>query len=182
MFVFTYALTQADWVEFSAHHSATAKSSKKARRFMMVFFSVLAVFISLGMTAGDGESGRLWYAFVVVTVFLAVFMYGFFRLIDKPLTALIFRLNVRLAKKDGKLPFDVLTTVTFEDEYILDISERAETKFFYPTVEKVKEGPKAIYIYVNAIMALVLPYRIFEGEEQKREFLQFMHGKVFTTE
>jgi hypothetical protein len=180
MYVFYYELTQKDFLTFFAYNSAKSKSRKSVQRYMVFFLTVL-IFI-VAVTATHSAESRPWFAIVLITVIFAVVTNVFIWLTVKPLTALILKLNFKMMKKDGKLPFGFPTTLTFENDYILDASERAETKLFYPTVVKIAESPDAIYVYINAIEALVLPHRVFESGEQKQELLRFLRGKVCTTE
>jgi len=86
--------------------------------------------------------------------------------------------QLKRIKKEGKLPFGKIVKVHFDEKNLHETSEVAETKVNYHNVEKIAEGSHAIYIYISAMQAFILPHRTFESEQQKTEFLFFIKGKV----
>ena len=84
-------------------------------------------------------------------------------------------------KKDGKLPYGQIGRIEFEQDYIHDITDENETKIKYTNVEKIAINNNYIYIYFNAIQAFLIPFHVFENNEQKEMFFSFINNKIETS-
>ena len=135
---------------------------------------------------------RLLFAAIPFTIFLLTFLFmdelagvWALRIVSLLLTALSF-LDLRKfdehhfkhimeeMKKNGKLPYDKNVQMCFDEDSFINISEMGEMKVAYTGIEKVYEGTKHIYIYVNVSQAHIIPLHVFESEAQKDEFLAFI--------
>jgi hypothetical protein len=101
----------------------------------------------------------------------------FFAAINTP----FLKLNIWIMKKSGKLPFSKNVSLSFYDGHFDQVTETAETKTKYSAIERVSEGKAAVYIYIGAIQAFIIPLAAFESESQKAEFMAFLRGKMTNT-
>jgi hypothetical protein len=61
---------------------------------------------------------------------------------------------------------------SFTEQGIVDRTEFSETK--YNLIEKVVESETHIFIYVSAVMAYIIPMRIFGNVHEKDDFLNIL--------
>jgi hypothetical protein len=97
----------------------------------------------------------------------------FFAAINTP----FLKLNIWVTKKSGKLPFPKNVNISFYGDYFEQTTETAETKTKYSAIERVYDGKFAIYIYIGAIQAFIIPLAAFESKRKKEEFMAFIRGK-----
>jgi len=170
MYNFTFKMTEADYLEFNRHHILSDKSAQKITRITRVvllicigFFLVNYIFLQ-----GDIPTTSVFF-FIILGV---VISFGY-----KPLMLLLVRLQIKSLKKQGKLPYNKNVQLQFDEENYTEIGDISETKIKYTTIEKVVEGRIAIYLYIGAIQATIVPYSVFETVEQKHNFLAFINSK-----
>ena len=84
-----------------------------------------------------------------------------------------------MMKKDGKTPYGSDTLIRFYDDFLIDTTNDTETKIKYASIEKIWINNKsAIYLFFNAVQAFVVPFSVFETEEQKAGFLEFINNAI----
>jgi len=69
--------------------------------------------------------------------------------------------NIGRIKKSGKLPYQSDITIFFEDDFFIETTEIGEGRVKYSAIERVIKAEKAIYIYTNAVQAMLLPFTVF---------------------
>jgi len=178
MYEFKFTLTENDYTEFSCFHSKHSPMGKKAMRFAYVIvFAVVA--LTLGVKLAETEPEDFIFM-LVVSGCLFAFTFGLIILFTKLsfFTKVIVKLQVKLMKKSGKLPFDKENLFRFEDDYFLIETESSEIKQKYEAIENIMISPIAIYLCLSAVQGFILPLHIFESEQQKEEFLAFINGKT----
>ena len=80
---------------------------------------------------------------------------------------------------EGKVHSVVGThNLAISENEIVDNSEHSEAKTQFNAVENIVEDKEHIFIYVNADSAHIIPTRIFENNDKKKEFLAFLNQKV----
>ncbi|MCL2361803.1 MAG: YcxB family protein [Defluviitaleaceae bacterium] len=170
MYNFSFHVTEADYLEFNKQHNLASLKTQKFVRVIRVILLILIGFLvfSTVFIVDEPRVGDL-----VFFGFLAAFViFGF-----KPLTLLLVRVQIRTIKKQGKLPFNKDVQLRFDEDSYTEITDVSETKMKYTPLERVVEGPNAVYIYVGAIQATLIPNAAFESEEQKQEFLVFIRSR-----
>jgi len=173
MYKFEFILTEADYVDFFKFHAEQSWINRKTSPFLRWF--VPALFVGTFLLVLPGIDN--WLTAVVHGIIIAVFSIVwlvFEKRISRAINHGVMKLSIYASKKEGKLPFGKTTQITFCDEAIREINEISETKVKYSSVERVIKGPKAVYIYVSATQATVLPLSIFESEEQVEELMAFV--------
>jgi len=173
MFKFEFILSEADYVDFFKFHVEQSWINRKTSPFLRWFVPVIFIALFLVMLPGVDY----WLAAVVQGIIMLVFCIAwlvFERRISRAITHGIMKLSIYASKRDGKLPFGKTTQITFYDDVIHEINVISEMKVKYSSVERVAKGPKAIYIYIAATQAIVLPFSMFESEEQARELIAFI--------
>jgi len=164
MYQFEYLLSENDYYEFSKFHAFNSQSGKRnllvLRLIIPIFFSV---YILLFLISKDNSNavlveGIVGILFSVIGVFISKFI------VIRSIKA-----QIRRMRKDGKLPYGVSSSLQVNEEFLIDESDGIETKIKYANIEKVALGDYAIYVYFNAIQAIVLPFSVFQSQEEKEE-------------
>ena len=170
MYKFNYTLTEKDYFAFVKFHNKNALSAKRVALLLRVAAIIIlaATVFSIVM---EGQFGGFFHIFGVT--YSVIILFGWV-----PLRNIGIKAQLKAMKKDGKAPFGEDAQVYFGDDDVHSISESSETRAKYIGLEKVCEDGGAVYIYMNAIQAFVLPHRAFESDAQRVEFLTFIHGKV----
>jgi hypothetical protein len=83
------------------------------------------------------------------------------------------------AKKESRLPYgQSQVTISFEGEHIYATEGSITSTIGYEGLEKVEVGDHALYIYLSAAKALVIPLRAFESPAQKQDLADFLRKKL----
>ena len=170
-----FTVNDEDYIEFNRHYLTHSPDNKKliamTRLMMPVMFSLLLLIDFLGKESFDGFlffSLFLFYAFISTIFFFVV----------KPLFLFLIKIHIKTMKKHGKLPYGKDVILRVEEEALIEITPEIETKVKYTTIEKIDTGKNAIYIYMNRLQAVIVPFSAFETETSRNEFLYFMQGKA----
>ena len=174
MYSFTYSLDDTDYWEFSKFlltHSKVFKRWLLAVRASVPFITLILFFTPL--ITPEGRADVLIY----FTVSIAASIMWFF--LAKPL---YFRdIEARIArhkKKHGALPYGKNVQIQFGEEDIFEVTEKAKMKIKYSNIERIEKGSHGVYIiYNHAMNAFIIPFSVFENEEQKNGFLVFICKK-----
>ena len=173
MYRFEFTLNDEDYWEFSKYHANNAPSLKNlitaARLFLPAVLILLTVLSALSYKDLNSFISRI--IFYAVSSVVWVFAL-------KPFLLFFLKIQMKLLKKDGKLPYGQNSLVTFGEDFVVDISDETETKIKYTKIEKISVGSIAIYLYFSAAQALVIPFSVFENDAHKAEFLEFIKGKT----
>lgn len=82
-------------------------------------------------------------------------------------------------KKHGKLPYSNISTLEFYDDCFIELTENTKTEVKYDAILKIRvNNPKGIYIYSNVIMAYIIPFEVFNSNDEKNKFLDFINQKM----
>jgi len=69
----------------------------------------------------------------------------------------------------------------YDDDCIIEKAVKTQTSIQYDAIEKIVCSDQAIYVYFSAIQAFVIPFRTFESDEHKNDFLVFLKEKSTKT-
>jgi hypothetical protein len=67
-------------------------------------------------------------------------------------------------------------SVTISPEGVADVSEYGQTSTAWRAVERVAATDENVYIYTNALAAVIVPRRAFAGPSQFEEFVRIARG------
>jgi len=188
VYEFTFQLSDEDFLEFNQFHFSSdfSKNSRKAgiNIVWIVVPAIMLVTLLLSIIRGQVDSSNFW-AFLIVLAIPSIIAVAIMSLVDitgggkadRAILTPLLKWQLKAIKKDGKAPFGRNNTMRFEDEYIYEISELSETRYRYSAIEKIGEGNRAIYLYLTAVSALIVPYSVFESREHKDEFLTFVNER-----
>jgi len=174
MFQFNYTLSEKDYYDFNEYHLLNSPMNKKGILFYCILLPVLLASMILFFWLRYQNFIQILIMIIAASILSALWIL----FLLKKLLLLNMKSQIKRIKKLGKVVWGVETAVSFGEEFISDISELGESKFKYSVVEKIAVGKTAVYVYIEALRALILPFPVFESEEQKQEFLSFINNKI----
>lgn len=162
-----YQITKQDYIDFNIYHmthSVTMKRSLFIQRFTFpIMFLAFPIFL-IKIT-----DIPLWYwsSVCIISSILWIVFYPKFlkRSVEKRISKIL---------EEGKTTGIIGNhSFSFTEEGIVDKTEFSETK--YNLIEKVVESETHIFIYVSAVMAYIIPTRVFHSVDEKSEFLNILN-------
>jgi hypothetical protein len=184
MYVFNVKLTEADYYEFNRFHMKHDPASKRVRMMTRVFvIAVIGIYIILVNNAGQDNFTDIARPVMLITyIVLLGILVGLSFLLDILLTPLFIKMSINATKKKGKLAFDEHAVVAFGEDSFTETTADAVNTAKYSKIEKICHADRAIYIFLNAQMAQIIPLSVFESEEQRSAFWVFINQKKDTAE
>lgn len=172
MYKFSYSLDEKDYLEFNRFHFNTASANRKITLLLRLFVPVMLIVLSLPTFVNHEDMYEVLISGVICVITSVIWFFAV-----KPLCMLNIKVSMKFMKKDGKLPYGKNVQIYFNEEEIHETTEVAESKVKYSNIEKIAEGSQAVYIYIGAAQAFIIPLSVFETEVQKNEFLLFINSK-----
>jgi hypothetical protein len=162
-----YEITKQDYIDFNINHmnhSVTMKRSLFIQRFMFpIIFLILPIFL-VKITKIP-----LWYWFGVFIITSVLWIIYYPKFLKKSVERRISKM-LEEGKTTGILGNHIFS---FTEEGVVDKTEFSETR--YNLIEKVVESELHIFIYVSAVMAYIIPIRIFGSVDEKENFLNILN-------
>ncbi|MCL2575881.1 MAG: YcxB family protein [Defluviitaleaceae bacterium] len=169
MHKYEYTLDDNDYLEFNRY--IFYKSPVQKKNMIWVRYGVAAIsLLMLPFAARLFEDNlALWISYVVL-VLLPVLWIVFF---NRTLTWFIKR-----AMKSENINFNRKMRVNFIDNQIIEVTEAGESRTNYHNIEKIGVDKNAIYLFINEAQALIVPERVFENDDKKVQFMEFIKNKT----
>lgn len=157
-----YELTKQDYIDFNMHHIATSPTMKRAlfiQRFILpILFLVLPIFL-IQIT-----DIPLWYWFSVLGTASVLWIVLYPKSVNRSVAKRISKMI-----SEGSATGIVGThCLSLTEQGIVDKTEYSETR--YHVIERIEESEKHIFIYVSAVMAYIIPKRVFPTSDEADEF------------
>ena len=170
MFEFHFEISGEDFFEYQKHHAYHTPKRKRSMLRQRIMYPL--IYTGLGVYYTVNASRLTLLTVIMVTIALLWFLF-FDRLVD-------WRIKRRLKRmeKEGKLYSPGFRTHRFEENSFIITAENAASESDYADFEQVETGEKAVYIYVGAKIALVLPNRVFADDGEKQRFVAFIRQKI----
>ncbi len=167
-------INDKDYYEFNKYHMKNAADVKKGRLLGKLIVPVMFLFFIIYYIARGYDWIYLRYAAIVFGVVSVIWFFAIW-----PLGLLFLKLHIRLMKKYSKIPYSSFTAMEFCDDNFVEKTNDTKTELKYDAIYKVCiNDKKAIYIYLDAARACVIPFNAFESDEQAEEFIQFIKRKI----
>lgn len=174
MFEFKVNLNDDDYIAFNKYvllnNPASRKNINKTKRSgPIMFYSIgIAVFIL------SHDFTFFLIEMALITVISIVWVMNSDKIYAKSVEN-----NIKNFMKEGEAPYnDKESVITFNNETFDEISKNIDSKTKYSIVKKVAVTEEAVYIFINATRAYILPTRIFSDNEEKEKFIEFINSKV----
>ena len=176
MYKFNYVLTDNDYFEFNRYHMENAPQMKKQITGLRLIAPAMLIIMIILSVLNRDETEDIT-AFIIGSSFVFVFISIVWFFAAKLLLMFSLKAQIKLMKKDGKLPYGKNVSIEFDETFFIESTEINETKTKYASIEKIAVSNNMIYVYFSAIQAFILPLSVFESNEQKDAFLLFINDK-----
>jgi len=173
LYTFNFNINETDYLEFAKFHHGNSLDSRK--RILLSKLAVPAVFII--WIALQFATNRDPFIILAMGIVFAIFSIVWIFFLSKHLLLMSMKSSIKNMKKEGSEPFARNIRLEIDEENIYQYTEKSETKVKYSQIEKIAQGQYAIYVYTSALQAFIIPYRIFESEAQRNEFLNFIKNR-----
>jgi hypothetical protein len=173
-YAFKVTLNDQDYYEFNKFVAFKGKQGKKEVNRVRFYLSVLFIAIAVLFWAmSDFSKDGLYDALVYVILLVIV------QALLKPMMRLIIKIQIKMLKKGGKMPYSAESVLRFTDEGFSEVSAEHKTEQAYAAVERVSvvEGI-AIYVHINKLMGFLLPEKSFENKAHWDSFVAFLQTKI----
>lgn len=164
-----YEITKQDYIDFNIYHmnhSITMKRSLFIQRFFIPI-----IFLILPMFLVKITDIPLWYwfgVFIILCVLWIIYYPKFFiKYVERNISKMLDE-----GKTTGILGNHIFS---YTKEGVVDKTEFSETS--YNLIEKIVESEAHIFIYVSAVMAYIIPIKIFGSAEKKEIFLNILNKR-----
>ena len=154
-------ITRDDYVSFNFYHF-------RKRKLLKTIISALIGLLIVQFAININKS-----TVSVETILMITFLYvGIF--------SLLMYMNL---VKTKEIPKDSGTFLgwkryDFTDDYIFFQHKDSDGRFQWTVIKSVEEDKKAIYLYVDTIMAIVIPKRYFGDKMEAKTFIQYIQDKA----
>ena len=168
------SMTEKDYYNFNKFHMSHSPYGKRSQRSAYIIATVMALLIALMSLIIEG---------VTLTTMLMLFPYAIviasILALIKPLSLLILKIQITVMKKRGKLPYSASSTLELYDDFFVEITETERREVKYTGAEGIMVAEDgSVYIYMNSLMAYILPVGTFESDEVRDEIREFLLDKV----
>lgn len=173
MFRLNISLSDEDYLAFQMYTYWEIQGNKK-RVLIYRLIAGFLIFSSFLLVAVQWiDTGEFSFSLAILSVLFILFMV-FLKAIYKQ----SFKWHLANRKKAGKLPYDKTSTLIVEEELIRDLSAEMETTYHYAAFDKIVEHGTTIYLMIDTLRAILIPATAFSDEEQRRQFIAFIEGKI----
>ena len=155
-------LNEEDYVRFRIFHLYHSKLGKRQLHSARTSMLKLSAIILLLLLIMDVQLD----AIVIFTIIWGIASVLYYFYAPKRLEKNI-RKQVNMTKEDGKLPYNADAEIEFLESMIVQRSEHGESHANYRNIERFYIEQEYLYIYINAVQAIVIPCRCL-GDDRKR--------------
>lgn len=166
-----FNFTEEQYIDFNMHYYKTSKVIQKSILKSRILGPVLFMVIPFVMPKPSGLAAYIQFivpAIISVLWFFFIPKYSKSRYSKAVKKMLRERDNSIFGKKE----------LLLSDENILIKGEFQETKTDFSSIIDIQESDKAIYLFIAAASAIIIPNEAFESQAQKQEFLDKIYSKV----
>ena len=167
MFQYQCSLTDDDFIVFNLY---TLRNNPSYKRSLLLCRLILpaAFLLILLLNLLSHKEGLPIQAGIYVIV-SAIWIFAV-----KPLFDHITVRNLKSQLKRSRSMYTPEYSVSFQEDYLLEISPQQETKVFYDKLERIAVHMGAVYIYPTSLSAFILPSAVFETEADRERLLAFL--------
>lgn len=171
-FRFQVAFNDNDYFEFNKFHLLRSPYGAKTRRSTIVMVTVIvAAFALVSLILGKFSASAFLRIIPLIIIWLV------FRLLMDNFLISTLKTQLKQMKKSGKMPYSQSSILEFYEKGFVEITESNKTEQKYSSIERISVVDKEyIYLHTNSIMAYIIPYSVFESDEQRADFFVFLQS------
>lgn len=171
-FKFNVTMTEQDYLDFNTFVTFNTSQGKRMLILVRALVTVLCLALAFALLL-FGDFGVISIiGAVLIAAMLLCYNLGYKHWITVSLKKQIEKL-----KTQGKLPYSAQYTAEFTDVGITETDESCRSEYKYSVIEKISIYGGTVYIHLDAVRAIILPFSCFEAREQYEDFLGFISTK-----
>ena len=174
LYRFGVNLTDDEYYKFNVFMQTRSEMGKKNVWLTRIVFTVAAVIFALVLFS-TGTLGVMSIPFLIqVAIVILIFQIKYIAIVKY-----FIRKAIESYKEQGKFIYSPESVIEFDEDKLYEITDESKIEQMLSNMEFVSicEYDKVIYISRNAAMTFVMPYRVFENDEQREEFIEFLRRK-----
>ena len=174
LYKFECKITDKDYFEFNKYTTVDSPDVKKHTLVSKLLIPII-LFIQFMVCVIRGDD---WYYLSHdLVIFIVVSVVWFFGIM--PFCLFVSLHSVKSMSKHGKMPYSESAVMEFYDDCFIEITDDTKSQIQYDAVFKVRiNKDKAIYIYQNSILAYIIPFDVFESDDDRNGFIEFISERT----
>lgn len=166
-------LSENDYFDFQLFHGLESAPGKKVVRNSRISFVVIMVILAalVVLILGVTLFSMIYSAILLLfTLLYAVFF--------KKILAKNYKAQIKRMKKQGKLPFDPVSTVEFHQDKLVEITPSKRTELNYGVFERIcVVKDRYILLYTSSVNAFILPAAQIRTQLNPKELVDFLSAR-----
>ncbi len=158
-FKIDYEIQREDYSEFNKYHFLKTKL-KKTIISGSIFLVVLQIFLN-----------RDEFNLIPTIISIIVFVFSYFLIIRRSLN----RTN-KIPLANGKILGK--KELIFSDTEIVHSDISSNGTIQWTAIKNIQKGKTAYYLYMDTLMAIVIPYRYFKDNSERKDFENFIEERI----
>ncbi|NTV91325.1 MAG: YcxB family protein [Clostridiales bacterium] len=167
-----YELTKDDYIEFNLFYLKTSPTIAKTLKLQKVVPPIFFMAAAVGLWVSTG-----WSLITMLLVF-GLLSIGWVYYYPRYFVS-VTKKRVSMIVDEGKSKFMPLkVTLEIKKGEIIQRSESGETRAYLNSLESVQESENLVLIFVNTLLAYIIPKKQFANESEKTELIDFLNRAI----
>lgn len=174
MYKYDYNINANDYFKFAKFHNFCTPAGRKnvmANKTFMPLIAIYTVIVSFLVS-------RDVYIFAFEAISFTVLSFIWVVTTEKRITRNLWKNISKKTPDEMRKLFCCKGQITFDDEYITEITPDTETKMKYSQICAVYSTESYLLIYYKSVLAFILPDNVFSEELEKRRLINFINSKI----
>ena len=172
MIEFKVTLSDEDYLHFNWYQLSNSAAGKRALLSYRLILPVILFILLVVLFVIDSDIELILFFAIVVAIMSALWI-----TYSKKTVFNIMKNDIERIRKEGIQPYSKDAILRFDDEGIHEIIPNFENKSKYALIEKIAVTENAIYIFISADQAYIIPVNTFTDEAEKIKLLDFIELK-----
>ncbi len=163
--------------DYYAYNEFCIIRSHYGKKQMLTYRILLSLIILLFPISSLLYSG-VNFEFVVSAVVYAILII-LLNIFFNKIFARSVRSVVKKQKKTGKMAYSQSAVMEFYDDKFTEETELSRGEQSYSVLERISyiESEKLLYLHINSAQSYIIPYSIFDSDEEALAFFEFISSK-----
>ena len=172
-FQFNVHINDQDYVDCNVFYQTKSPYGKKQFRTLMILWNVAMVLLYIMNFFTIGFRGSI-PALLISSLSILFF---------KKIHVWFLKGHLKSLRKHGKPGYSPEGVITFSEENFVEVTPENKTEYTYSAIERISViNDKAIYLHLNSLSVIILPFSCFESPSQREEFMEFIKIKCATVD
>lgn len=173
-FTFCVNKTDEDYINFNVfHYKKTPDGKKCVNRTRLNFLLIEVMMFVLTIVLRPDIYLTTGFIFILAVIYVV------FLVRSEKQAESITKKALRKSEKKGTKPYTSQAEMEFYEECFTEMADGIKTEVVYSSINTVRIlNGQYIFIYLNESSAFIIPFRVFESNEQCTAFIDFLRSKI----